>query len=499
LGDRVSYFNTINFPANAKTAFGELLVGSLSPVIAVQFPYNLNELVVEKRENQSGTATQATSMAVMSSGAAANSSGCILTKERIKYEPGIGIVSRFTGIFTTGVANSEQEIGIGDSGEGFFFGYNGATFGLLHRYGGAPEVRTLTVSTASTTAENITITLDGDVNASVAVTNTGDTTLTANEIAAADYSDTGRGWDAHAVGDTVVFLSWKCAARTGTYTLSGATTAVGTFAQTVVGVASTDTWVAQASWNGVDKMDGNGASGVTLDPTKGNVFQIAYQYLGFGAVTFFIENPSDGSMVLVHTIQFANANTRPSLDNPSMPMYVCAENSTNTSDVTVKTASLSASVQGKRENQGVNRGVKATVVLSGTAAETPITSIRVKDVFQSKLNRTKVKLNFVSASVEHTKPVQVNFYVNGTLTGANWVDIDTDNSTMQQDTTATAVTGGVLLFTLDLGKTGDQTIDLTNDLYVGEFNHGDRLTITALPNSGNGAEADIGINFTEKL
>ena len=59
-------------------------------------------------------------MAHLSTGAAANSSAQILSKEPIKYNPGQGGLVRFTGIFTIGVANSTQLIGIGDSGDGYF-------------------------------------------------------------------------------------------------------------------------------------------------------------------------------------------------------------------------------------------------------------------------------------------------------------------------------------------------------------------------------------------
>jgi hypothetical protein len=41
--------------------------------------------------------------------------------------------------------------------------------------------------------------------------------------------------------------------------------------------------VAQASWNG-DKLDGTGASGYTLDPTKATILFTDYEWLGMGSV-----------------------------------------------------------------------------------------------------------------------------------------------------------------------------------------------------------------------
>lgn len=484
-------------PAEGKTAFGEQSVAELTPIIQLVFPYNsVNSHIIDSRANNSGTVTVANSMLQVQSGASANSFGAALSKESVSYRAGQGILTRFTAIYTTGVANSTQLVGPGDLGEGFFFGYNGTSFGVMSRKGGAPEVRTLTITTASTTAEDITITLDSDALATVTITNSGNTTTTANEIAAEDYSSVGDGWVATAVGSTVVFTSWTSGSKTGTYSLSSATTAVGTFSQTLAGTSATDTWVAQASWNGLDKFDGNGITGVTLDPTKGNVYQIRFQYLGFGAVSFFIEDPDDGEMHLVHIIEYANANTTPSLDNPSLPFCMSAINTSNTSNLTVKSASAGFFVEGKQELIGVRHGHEAEITLGATAAETPITTIRGVEVFDSGYNRTKVKLLLIGASAEHTKPVAVKFYKDATLTDASFSALDS-SSTIEADTSATAFSGGDFLFSIQLGKTGNQLVDVSNiDLGLWLM-HGESITATISPKSGNAAEATVSIYLVE--
>lgn len=488
----------VTSPQEGKTAFGEQLVGSLEPEVQLSYTYGINPVLVTSRANQSGSVTNGNSMATCSTGAAANSSGVIRSTKTVHYNPGYGLKARFTAKFTTGVANSEQVIGFGDDGEGFFFGYNGTSFGVLHKYGGIQEIRTLTVTTASTTAENITITLDGNADATVAVTNSGNTTTTANEIAAHDYSDVGRGWTATAVGSTVVFTSWDAGSRTGTYSLSGATTAVGSFAQSVAGVASTDTWIPQASWNGADIFDGNGLTGVTLDPTKLNVFQIALQYLGAGAITFFIEDPDDGEFHLVHTIEYANTYTRPSLDNPNLPFYMAAENTSNTTNISVSSASVGIFNEGNRENIGLRLGVKGNQTLVGTAVETPVVAFRVNEVFNSLRNRSVVKINVISVSVEHTKPCSINFYANPTLTDASWTNVASGVSTLQQDTSATAFSGGTFLFGINLNKVGSDLLDLSLDPQAAVFGPGNVILATCAPNSGNGAEATVSFNITEK-
>lgn len=61
----------------------------------------------------------------------------LTSKKIIRYRAGEGTVARFTPLFTAGVANSLQFWGIGSiisnaPYDGYFFGYNGTTFGIAH-------------------------------------------------------------------------------------------------------------------------------------------------------------------------------------------------------------------------------------------------------------------------------------------------------------------------------------------------------------------------------
>ena len=487
----------VTTPAEGKTSFGEAAVSQAHPVIQLKATYSVNDNEIEIHENNLGTVTNGDALLTASSGASANSRGSFHTREIVSYKPGQGVMARFTGKFTTGVAGNIQAVGIGSYGEMLGFGYNGTAFGIRHKHGGSAEIRTLTVTTKSTTAENITITLDGVADATVAVTDAtaGDATTTANDIAAHDYSDVGDGWHAYAFGDTVVFLAWKDEAKTGTYSLSAATTAIGTFAQTVVGVAATDTWVPQASWNGADKFDGAGVTGITLDPTKGNVFQVKFQYLGFGAIKYFLEDPNDGEFHLVHTVAYSNTNTVPSLDNPSFPMRLESINTANTSDISCSTASLAAFIEGTHAYQGLRAGVKHTATLA-TAAETPLLTIGPKISQNDKVNQTKLKFFLVSAAVNHNKPVTVNYYRNAVLTGASFTDFNADSG-IHTDVAATAITGGQFMFALPLAPQGNAVFQLPASIIASDLGPGDTITVTAEPLSGTGAEALVSFYFVE--
>lgn len=487
----------VTAPPEGKSAFGEHSVAEPTPIVQLSFVYGTNPGQTDAYANASGSVTQANRMLLVSSGAAANSSGEMRSKRILKYNAGQGAMARFTALFTSGVANSTQMVGTGNESDGFFFGYNGTSFGVLHRRNGSPEIRTLTVTTKSSTAENITITLDG-VTKSVAVTNGADTTVTANQIAAADYSSTGAGWSARAIGSNVEFKSWNAATHTGTYSLSGASTAVGTFAQNVAGVAPTETWIPQASWNGQDKFDGTGVTGVTLDPTKGNVYQIKYQWLGFGLITFFVEDPDDGELHIVHSIEYANANTTPSLGDPSLALLARAANASNTSNVVVKSASMAAFIEGPTNLIGYRLGVSNTKT-TVTTSLLPIISVRQGQYRNSLAVQTVAKILRAALAVEHTKPITIKILEDATLVGASWQDVEAARTAIQYDTAATSLTGGRETFSVPLGKSSNTIADFLDDYFSYNLQPSRVITFAAIANSGTNGEVSVAVKMLERL
>lgn len=441
------------------TAFSELSVAEPSPVVQVQFPYNINTDIWEIRDNN-GTASVVNNLANLSTGAAANQSSTILTKTPIKYNPGQGGLCRFTALYTTGVSNSTQYAGIGNTTDAYAFGYEGAAFGILRRQGGKPETRRLAITTASNTAENITITLNGVAVTDVAVSAAGADSattrvITANEIADHDFSNVGEGWEVHNMGANVFFTSFSDGSKSGTFSLSG-TTAVGTFAQSLAGVSATETIIAQTAWN-IDRMlfstdPENSPSGVTLDSTKGNVYQVRYQWLGFGAIEFYIEKPSTGEFLLVHRIEFGNANTIPSVDNPTLPLFASVKNTSNTSDIVLKVGSMGGFIEGRDTLPGLPHTASNTV--SGVSnTEIPILTIHPHDIYQNTVNRVKIKMISSIISVEGNKTSILRLRKNAILTGpVAFSALDSNVSTIHVDTSATGVSGGLVIGSSGAGK-----------------------------------------------
>lgn len=488
---------------DSKTAFGELSVSEPTTVTALQFPYNINSRLIDRRENNLGTVTQSQSMAIIQSGASANSAGCMLSRLPLQYIPGQGASVRLTALFTPGVVNSFQLIGIGDVGDGLFFGFNGNEFSILRRELGHPEVQTLTITTGAVTATgNVTINLDG-VSKTVAVTNGDSAREVAVKIANADFSDTGLGWSAFVNNATIIFIAWSDGNKVGTFSLvdTATTGTVGAFAETVTGSTTIDNWTAQTNWN-VDSFNGTGASGVVLDPTKGNVYQIRYQWLGFGLLTFSIEDPEDGDYHEVHRIKYANANVVPSFQNPTLPLFAITQNIANTSNLVIKTSSMAGAVEGKQifPSAVLNSQNAFSIVVGAT--EIPILSIKNNIVYQNVKNRVGMIPTLLSLATDASNSVIFRVRLNTTLTGTPaFVDLDSNSSVVSTDTSATGFIDGSVVITEVLTKADSKSVDLSaiadQSQQAKQVRPGDSLTITAQAVAGANHTALVSINWEE--
>ena len=125
-------------PAYA-SAFGTLETGELTPVLQGDFVYGLN-IQTWNTGIVSGTgATVDTSVGRLRLQSGTDPAGYayITSKKIIRYRAGQGTMARFTPLFSTGLVNNIQLWGVGNISanvpvDGYFFGYNGVTFGIYY-------------------------------------------------------------------------------------------------------------------------------------------------------------------------------------------------------------------------------------------------------------------------------------------------------------------------------------------------------------------------------
>ena len=91
----------------------------------------------------------------------------------------------------------------------------------------------------------------------------------------------------------------------------------GTTSANCLGSKVTNTRYAQSAWN-IDKMDGTGASGFTLDLTKMQMIYIDYTWYGAGAIRFGFKN-NRGEVVYCHRIPNNNLNTEAYMRSGNLP------------------------------------------------------------------------------------------------------------------------------------------------------------------------------------
>lgn len=185
-----------------------------------------------------------------STGATVGGFGTIQSRRRLRYRPGTGIVGRFTALYPVSGSSSYLLAGFGHAEDGYYIGYNGTRFGLLHSSYGVRQIARYTVTTPSTTNETASIALGG-VSYPIALTNNGNKAKTAHEISTNIFG----AWSAMQLSESVVFLANSAALYSTTSFSSSATTLSGVFTYDRLGSASFDSWIYQENWSG-DKLDG---------------------------------------------------------------------------------------------------------------------------------------------------------------------------------------------------------------------------------------------------
>ncbi len=478
--------------------FGSLHVEKMTPIFQTDAVYGINSTETRSETNATGTVTGANNLFTCATGTTNGAFAILHSRRRLRYRPGQGVVVRFTGLWSAPVANSTLIAGVGTSESGFYFGYNGTTFGILHATGGVREIQTLTVTTASTATNNYVVTLNSTAYTATATNNTS-TVKTAYEIASGTYV----GWTATQRGSTVVFLADSAGNKSGSFSLAqtgAATPAAGTFAETLAGVASTDTWIAQSDWNG-DKLNGTGTTGITLDPTKGNVFQISIQYLGFGAITFQVEtclsDENNPTFTTVHVINVPNARTSTTVSQPSFPFLMSATSSGGTTNASVSCASFAGFIEGDQKLIGPRMSYFDTSTAVSTSAYYALMTVRNELVFNGRANQAVVRLISVGAAHDDTTPVACHVIKNATLAGTPNFTAWSTNSCTYTDTAATTCTitnNEQIIFTMPIGQSGSVIFAFQDEITL---QPGETVTLAATTVTGTSTYTMMTLNTRE--
>lgn len=118
------------------SAFGYTKTVSEYPIIQADVRYGIDPNIFVSTIVNTGSVAASNTVATVSSGIDAAGSAELTTKRYFTYRAGFGANIMFTIAFGTPQANNTQLGGLGTGSNGFFFGYNGTSFGVLQRNNG---------------------------------------------------------------------------------------------------------------------------------------------------------------------------------------------------------------------------------------------------------------------------------------------------------------------------------------------------------------------------
>jgi len=236
-------------------------------------------------------------------------------------------------------------------------------------------------------------------------------------------------------------------------------------------------------WN-IDKLDGTGPSGKTLDITAGNIYEIHFQWLGVGAVRYYINGD------LVHVISNAGLYTGPYMRIAQLPLSWEIINTGASTISAMKVICASVLIMGGADPPAqVNTAFNPAARTVGTVTEVPVLSIRPKQNYAGITNRALLYPTMLEVSCEGNR-AGYRIALNPTLTGATFAATVPATSKMDADIAATSFAAdGITLLRGFLSGTNDgRIIDLRPI-----FNVLDRKLRRSAFNPANGDILSIGM------
>lgn len=118
----------------------------------------------------------------------------------------------------------------------------------------------------------------------------------------------------------------------------------------------------QANWN-IDKLDGTGKSGISIDTSKSQIFVIDFEWLGVGIVRFgFV---IDGVLYYCHQMNHANNLTLVYMSNPNLPLRYEISNTGGGGAASLVHICSSVITEGGRQRSGFQRAAdRGTTVIT---------------------------------------------------------------------------------------------------------------------------------------
>jgi hypothetical protein len=206
-----------------------------------------------------------------------------------------------------------------------------------------------------------------------------------------------------------------------------------------------ETRVSQANWN-IDKLDGVGASLLTLDITKAQILWMDIEWLGVGCVRlgFVI----DGKFIHCHTFYHSNLVTTTYITTASLPCrYEIKNTGTTSGSSTLKQICTSVISEGGYELRGLQQAIGTAIGaprdLTTVNTYYPVVSIRLK-ASPDRLDAIVILTALSILGITNNANYNWRVVASGTTTGGTWTTAG-DDSAVEYNLTGTSFAGGRIL------------------------------------------------------
>ena len=200
--------------------------------------------------------------------------------------------------------------------------------------------------------------------------------------------------------------------------------------------------IPQSQWN-IDKLDGNGPSGITIDITKAQILWIDIEWLGLGTVrTGFVIN---GQFVPCHYFHHANIIDSTYITTASLPLRYEIENKAATSGPSLLKQVCSTVIsEGGYELRGLQQAAGTNITTPkalGTAGTFyPVVSIRLKSTrLDGVVILTALSIMGIDTGIYNWQVI-----ASGITSGGTWTDAGA-NSCVEYKLDGTGLSGGRIL------------------------------------------------------
>lgn len=212
----------------------------------------------------------------------------------------------------------------------------------------------------------------------------------------------------------------------------------GTTKQFVVysGSSAGNETVTQSSWN-LDKLDGSGASGITLDITETQILVIDIQALYVGRVRVGFD--IGGQIIYAHEFLHSNLIAHPYIQSANLPVR-CGMTCTGTVSTTMNFICAAVISEGGTDdinNFGYTFATSTSV--TATTGGVQAMTLRPRTTFNGITNRMRVA--YIDVEIFNTgttnQHVQWELLIGQAITGGTWSNVNTTYSGVEVNTGAT--------------------------------------------------------------